>query len=123
MRKQIVLSLLLLSLPLDAALALRCGSRVISTGDHYTRVLRFCGEPIHVNQWVETRVQRVYEDPWDDYRNYGGVKPGKTYGPQIVKKPVVIEEWTYNLGPQRFMRLLRFEDGRLENIETLEYGY
>jgi hypothetical protein len=29
----------------------------------------------------------------------------------------------YNVGPQQLMRKLRFEDGQLVKIETLECGY
>jgi Protein of unknown function (DUF2845) len=29
----------------------------------------------------------------------------------------------YNLGPSKLMRRLRFEDGKLVDIETLGYGY
>jgi hypothetical protein len=37
--------------------------------------------------------------------------------------PVPVETWTYNLGPQKLMRQLRFEDGVLVWIRTLEHGY
>ena len=51
---------------------------------------------------------------WIDGRLYS---LGETY----VEIPVEI--WIYNLGPRRLMRRLRFEDGRLVDIETLDYGY
>ena len=38
-------------------------------------------------------------------------------------KRTELTEWTYNFGPQRFMRLLRFGDSRLLEIETLGYGH
>jgi hypothetical protein len=31
-----------------------------------------------------------------------------------------VDEWVYDLGNVRFRRLLRFEDGRLMRIETLD---
>jgi hypothetical protein len=40
---------------------------------------------------------------------------------QVV--PVNVEEWLYNFGPQYFMQLLRFENGRLVEIRNLGYGY
>ena len=33
-----------------------------------------------------------------------------------------IETWTYDLGPQDFVRILTFVDGRLREIEAGEYG-
>lgn len=35
---------------------------------------------------------------------------------------VEIEEWTYNLGPSRFMYYLTFENGDLARIESGGYG-
>ncbi len=34
-----------------------------------------------------------------------------------------VEIWTYNFGPYKLMREIRFVDGRVEDIETLGYGY
>jgi hypothetical protein len=39
----------------------------------------------------------------------------------VIEVPV--EEWTYNFGPRRFMRSIRFENGIVTSIETLGYGY
>jgi hypothetical protein len=36
---------------------------------------------------------------------------------------VVVEEWTYNLGPRLLMRVVRLEDGYVEDIKHLGYGY
>jgi hypothetical protein len=36
---------------------------------------------------------------------------------------VTIEEWIYNFGPTQFMRILRFENNKLIEIETGDYGY
>lgn len=43
------------------------------------------------------------------------------YGDELVDVPVEI--WTYNLGPYKLMRKIRFVDGQIEEIETLGYGY
>ncbi|HEY5599330.1 MAG TPA: DUF2845 domain-containing protein [Candidatus Manganitrophaceae bacterium] len=34
-----------------------------------------------------------------------------------------IEEWSYNPGPQQFIRILQFKNGRLARIETGGYGW
>ncbi len=36
---------------------------------------------------------------------------------------VVVEEWTYNFGPRRLMRVIRFENGLVTSIRQLGYGY
>ena len=36
---------------------------------------------------------------------------------------VPVETWIYNLGPNKLMRRIRFEDGIVVEIETLGYGY
>jgi hypothetical protein len=36
---------------------------------------------------------------------------------------VSVESWIYNLGPNKLMRRIRFEDGIVVQIETLGYGY
>ncbi len=36
---------------------------------------------------------------------------------------VTVEEWTYNLGPTRFVRILTFRNSRLTDIRTGNYGY
>jgi hypothetical protein len=36
---------------------------------------------------------------------------------------VPVENWIYNLGPNKLMRRLRFEGGIVAEIETLGYGY
>ncbi len=42
-------------------------------------------------------------------------------GNDEIEMPV--ELWTYNFGPNKFMRRIRFEDGLVVEIETLGYGY
>ncbi len=36
---------------------------------------------------------------------------------------VTVDEWTYNLGPNRFMRIVTFRNGRVTDIRTGGYGY
>jgi len=45
------------------------------------------------------------------------------YPPQPVVIAVSIDEWTYNFGPHNLMYRLRFEDGILRSLKTLQYGY
>jgi hypothetical protein len=87
--------------------AFRCGTRIITRGDHADKILRFCGEPAS----VQTRIsQRGY------VTELGRVFPG-------VVEEVVIEEWTYNLGPHQLIRVVRLENGFVADIKHLGYGY
>jgi hypothetical protein len=100
-------SALLLLLAVTPAHAFRCGTRIITRGDHADKILQFCGEPVS----VQTRVsQRTYVS------DLGRVFPG-------VVEEVVIEEWTYNLGPHQLIRVVRLENGYVADIKHLGYGY
>lgn len=91
--------------------AFRCGSKLVSEGDTRSEVAAKCGEPDDVvNQ------SSVYRRPviWSRGRPY-------FIGEDLIEVP--IENWIYNLGPNKLMRKLRFEGGVLSEIETLGYGY
>jgi hypothetical protein len=92
---------------------LQCGNKLVSKGDPLGRVLAICGNPTHVDKssivlssvgWVAGQTNQV----------------GASRGIQIE---VPVEVWLYNLGPDRLMERLRFEDGIVVRIETLGFGY
>jgi hypothetical protein len=99
-------ALMLAALP---AYAFRCGTRVITQGDPADKVLNFCGSPVSVQT---RRAERPYID-----------ELGRSYLYEGLVEEVVIEEWTYNLGPNQFMRLVRIENGRVVEVKSLGYGY
>ena len=47
-----ILAALLLMLASPAAMALRCGNRVVSDGDRDFRVLERCGDPYWSETWI-----------------------------------------------------------------------
>jgi hypothetical protein len=101
-----------------SATSLRCGTRLITEGDFKAKVLAQCGQPDHVEVREEERVYRYYRTHTENYRYYENyLEPG------YIKELVVIEEWTYNHGRYRFMDHVRFENGRVRNIESGDYGY
>ena len=102
-----VVGTLLLLGAVAPAHAFRCGTRIITRGDHAEKMLRFCGEPASVQMRLQTRSYVT---------DLGRVFPG-------VVEEVVIEEWTYNLGPHQFIRLVRLENGFVAEIKELGYGY
>jgi len=70
---------------------LRCEDQLIQEGFTFVEVLERCGTPAFETQRPEWLV------------------------PGVV---VFVDEWTYELGRNRFRRLLTFENGRLVRIET-----
>ncbi|HEX7081128.1 MAG TPA: DUF2845 domain-containing protein [Gammaproteobacteria bacterium] len=87
--------------------ALRCGANVISRGDHAAEVLHHCGEPDSVYSWVARR---------------GVIAARSIFLPGFVEE-VLVEEWTYNLGPHKLMRQIRLENGIVRDVKHLGYGY
>jgi hypothetical protein len=89
--------------------AFRCGTRVISRGDHVTKLLKFCGEPAS----VQTRLgQRTFVTRDSTY----------VYVPGLAED-VLVEDWTYNFGPNQLMRIVRLENGFVAEIKHLGYGF
>jgi hypothetical protein len=102
----LAVALLAASLP---AHAFRCGTRIIARGDHVTKLLEFCGEPANVQSRYAQRTL---------VGNYGN----RVYIPGYLEE-VLIEDWTYNLGPYQLMRSVRLENGFVKEIRNLGYGY
>jgi hypothetical protein len=90
--------------------AMRCGSRLVSDGATRSEVRDFCGEPSDVV--TRTILRRPF------YNLHGRTV---YFGDGLIEVPV--EVWTYNFGPYKLMRRVRFVDGVVEEIETLGYGY
>jgi hypothetical protein len=80
-----------------------CGDRIISTGDTKADVLIKCGEPFN-----KTSRQEEFKDRVD------GISGRSVF--------VTVEEWTYNFGPQRFLRIITFRNGTVVDIRTGGYG-
>ena len=87
---------------------LRCGSKLVLVGDTRASVHSKCGDPADVTHGTILRRPTYLFNG----RLY--------YGDEIA---VEVETWTYNFGPNKFMRRVRFVDGIVENVETLDYGY
>jgi hypothetical protein len=96
--------------PTAHADAMRCGTRLVRDGDTQSAVRSLCGEPTDVQQ--RTILRRPYYNFHGDFIYYGD---------GLVEVPV--EVWTYNFGPYKLMRRIRFVDGLVNEIETLGYGY
>jgi hypothetical protein len=112
MKKQSLLWALVLTGTLVAAPAhaFRCGTRLVHEGDTRAEVAAKCGDPTDIER------RSVWRRPVVWYHGH----PYYT-SPDVVEIPV--ESWVYNLGPNKLMRRVRFEDGIVTEIETLGYGY
>jgi len=84
--------------------SVRCNNKIISTGDSRFIVLSRCGEPAGRVEWEEEISE--FLSPFER-----------------VSRFISVEEWVYNFGPTRFIRVLHFRDGVLIDIETRDYGF
>ena len=92
------------------AWAFRCGNHLVVEGDTRAAVRAKCGDPTDISRRSVLRPPIIWR--------YG--RPIRVGHDDIE---VEVESWVYNLGTNRFMRRLRFEDGVVVEIETLGYGY
>jgi hypothetical protein len=93
------------------AYAFRCGSKLIVEGATRSEVAAKCGDPTEIDRRSAILRRATV---WIRGRPYFA-------GDSLIEIPVEI--WIYNLGPNKLMRKLRFEDGVLVDIDTLGYGY
>ena len=104
------------------AFAFRCGAKLVTEGDHYSKVLKYCGEPIGVQERMIYREGRTRPRVFSNGPN--GLRMERevlAYDRSYVE--VAVEEWTYNFGPRRLMQLVRFENGFVAEVEQLGYGF
>ena len=94
---------------------MRCGSRLVNSGDGKDKVRALCGEPTSVS------FVGVQSAPSYYYRNYRGPYDYSYIGPAWAEVPV--EVWTYNFGTSKLLRKLRFIGDELDAIWTDGYGY
>jgi hypothetical protein len=93
----------------------RCGTgRLVEEGDRPPEVQNRCGDPDTADTREEHRTVRKTVWTYVD-----GLPVGKEVE---VTVSVMVEEWTYDLGPHRFIRHLIFEDGRLIRVWTADRG-
>ena len=86
-----------------------CDTNRFTIGERTLEVLARCGDPAN----------RETKSVEDTTAVGGGQNQPTTVGTSTTQ----VEYWTYNFGPQSFVRKLRFIDGRLAAINTGGYGY
>lgn len=108
------------------ASAFRCGSKLVREGDPQARVRSVCGDPVATTRSV------IYRSGIPVARDAIAVSDGETrmaitrdelllHQRSLVE--VQVEEWTYNFGPHRLLRVVRFEDGVVVGTRHVGYGW
>jgi hypothetical protein len=87
--------------------SMRCGTKLLTDGDPVDKVEALCGPPTSVERREILRPYYFYRGSFPIHGSY----------------EVSVEYWTYNFGPNKLMRRLRFEDGLLVDVDTLSHGY
>ena len=109
----LTLCLMLTTLP---AHAMRCGNALVNEGDSQAKVLKYCGEPT-----TKTSRYGLRPGTYPDEDNDAPLSAQRRY--VYGSREVLVEEWTYNFGPNKLMRMVRFAGGVVEEVSTLGYGY
>lgn len=99
--------------------SLSCNYRIASSGDTRYEVKAICGEPDEAVQRVEYRTQRG-RVVGPCVREGSKVRCGRT---EETVVEVVIDEWTYDFGRNRFIQYVTFEQGRLVSVRSGSYGH
>jgi hypothetical protein len=81
-----------------------CDGAEMQTGISQYEILQRCGEPAFKDSRQEEQLTSV----------------DKNTNRLTIKR---IDEWTYNFGPNKFLRILKFENGRLVDVETGDRGF
>ena len=82
----------------------QCSVLSISVGDSAAEVAAKCGEPT-----LKDQLEEITQEQLDANTSR------KVY--------VTVEHWTYNFGPNQFLRILTIRNGKVMNIEAGDYGY
>lgn len=105
--------------PPAAADSLRCGDRLASSGDSTYEVHSACGEPDAAVHRVEYRTVRI-RVPAPCHDEHGC----RRCDAEVVRTlEVVLDDWTYDFGRNRFIEYVHFEDGRLVSVREGSYGH
>ena len=116
----LILSALFFTQP---AHALRCGTKLVNEGDPKIRVIKNCGDPDYVQERVIYRSGPTRNRIRSDTNDSNSYIREEVLFYQRSLVEVLVEEWTYNFGPLRLMRVIRFENGYVVDVDTIGYGY
>lgn len=88
---------------------MRCGNGLIEVGDSMATVQALCGAPTVAQHGVKVNATTVGGDHGSQ--------------PHTVAAEVPVDTWTYNRGPNKLLVNIRFVNGQVVAITTLDqYG-
>lgn len=99
--------------------SMRCGNKLVSTGDKKAEVLIKCGEPL-LQETIAIEEKKEYAVLALKYPLLYKRGLLKSNNDAVIGKETTIsqsiDQWTYNLGQGKFLRILYFEGGELVAI-------
>ncbi|MGH8528342.1 MAG: DUF2845 domain-containing protein [Nevskiales bacterium] len=81
-----------------------CKPEILLRGRSKYQLLEFCGEPAHK-------------------QGYATLRPQFINGALVGHLPVLREEWTYDFGSRRLLRMVILENGVIADVQTGRYGH
>ena len=83
--------------------SLSCDNGIVSVGDSAVDLIMKCGQPA----WKDSHSEEVVDRPDGNFKRTTVVN---------------VEEWTYNFGPQQFLRIVILRNGVISSIRAGQYG-
>ena len=88
---------------LSSADSISCDSGIVSSGDSAVNLIMKCGQP----EWKDSHQEESTDQ----------------FNPNLKQRTyITVEEWTYNFGPQQFMRIVTLRNGVVAGVRTGQYG-
>lgn len=94
-----------LSFTFSDAKAFYCKNKIIDKGLSKGEVKSWCGDPTFEDRRKEDRIKEI------------------EHGKEHTIISVTVDEWMYNFGSNRFIKILMFENSVLHEIKTGGYGW
>jgi hypothetical protein len=122
-----IMGLLLLALVAMSSIGyaeanMRCGSKLISIGDSKTEVLLKCGEPLLKEAVAVKEESKRIDIPLTSTPSVDAGNYADDSDPAVVRRKEsitkTVDQWTYNQGSGKLLKILTFEGGELVAIAT-----
>lgn len=125
--KRLAIGLLVLSLVAMSSIGyaeanMRCGSKLISIGDSKAEVLLKCGEPLLKEAVAVKEESKRIDIPLTSTPNDDAGNSDDDNDPAVIRRKEsvtkTVDQWTYNQGSGKLLKILTFEGGELVAIAT-----
>ena len=118
----LLLSLVAMSSIGYAEANMRCGSKLISLGDSKAEVLMKCGEPLLKEAVAVREESKRIDIPLTSTPNVDSGSSTDDSDPAVIRRKEsitkTVDQWTYNQGSGKLLKILTFEGGELVAIAT-----